>query len=245
MKIRQLFSSDSESSSSKGSKPSPTENIELPPEMAEMIATELLEFLKQSIAHKKASFSGTKSKEVRKHSTPEIIENAVYENLVRRFYSNLLHSSYDDSTVICTIVDDVEFFLDEKLLCTILGVQPKGKRIYCSKRWDKKSTSVSFAQAMEVIADSVVDPKWLKKPNLKNANQTTKTMARIVKMTIMPKLGNLSGPSYNELNVLYHLKMEPSLNLPYLILNHMVESAKTTRNQFVLSYGMILTLIFK
>ncbi|KAI4351405.1 hypothetical protein L6164_005774 [Bauhinia variegata] len=174
-----------------------------------------------------------------------ITETAISDILVREFYANLNHYQYDGSVVISSIVDGVEFSLNEKLLGEILGVEPEGKRIYCSKRWDKKSTGVSFSQAMEAIADAPVDSKWLKKPNLDCANPTTKTMARIVKMAIMLKLGNLSGPSYNELNVIYHLKMGFPLNLPYLIISHMAESARNTKNQFVLPYGMILTRIFR
>ncbi|KAI4332281.1 hypothetical protein L6164_017204 [Bauhinia variegata] len=70
-------------------------------------------------------------------------------------------------------------------------------------------------------------------------------MARIIKMTIMPKLGNLSGQNYNEMHILFYLKMQTLLNLPYLILNHIIESAKDSHAQSVLPYGMILTCIFK
>ncbi|KAI4305415.1 hypothetical protein L6164_028783 [Bauhinia variegata] len=110
---------------------------------------------------------------------------------------------------------------------------------------DKKSTGVEFGQAMEIIADFPVDPLWFPKPNLEFANQLTRTMARIIKMAIMPKLGNLSGQNYNEIHILFYLKMKAPLNLPYLILNHMIESAKDSRGQSVLPYGMILTRIFK
>ncbi|KAI4331834.1 hypothetical protein L6164_016789 [Bauhinia variegata] len=175
----------------------------------------------------------------------QITEDVVYDVMVREFYANLNHYPYDDSVAISSIVDGVEFSLNEKLLGEILGVQTEGKQIYCSKHWDEKDIGVSFSQAMEAIVDAPVDSKWLKKPNLNCANPTTKTMARIVKMAIMPKLGNLSGPSYNELNVIYHLKMGLPLNLPYLIISHMAESARNTRNQFVLPYGMILTCIFR
>ncbi|KAI4353246.1 hypothetical protein L6164_002211 [Bauhinia variegata] len=175
----------------------------------------------------------------------QITENAIYDVLEREFYANLNHYQYDGSVVISFIVDGVEFSLNEKLLGEILGVQPEGKRIYCSKHWDKKATCVSFSQAMEAIVNAPVDSKLLKKPNLDCANPTTKTMARIVKMAIMPKLENLSGPSYNELNMIYHLKMGLPLNLPYLIISHMAESARNTINQFVLPYRMILTRVFR
>ncbi|KAI4347811.1 hypothetical protein L6164_008592 [Bauhinia variegata] len=128
---------------------------------------------------------------------------------------------------------------------SILGVPPAGRRVFCTNRWDKKSTGVEFGQAMKIIADFPVDPLWFLKPSLEFANQLTRTMARIIKMAIMPKLGNLSGQNYNEMHILFYLKMKAPLNLPYLILNHMIESAKDSRGQSVLPYGMILTRIFK
>ncbi|KAI4357345.1 hypothetical protein L6164_001301 [Bauhinia variegata] len=175
----------------------------------------------------------------------QVTESVIYDALVRQFYGNLTDSVLGNSVAITTIVDEHEFTLSEEILGNILGVPAEGKRIYCSKRWDQKKTGVSFAQAMEIIADSPIDPLWSLKPSLQFANQITKTMGRIVKMAIMPKLGNLSGYNYNEMNVLFHLKMKLPLNLPFLILNHMIESAKDTRSQFVLPYGMILTRIFK
>ncbi|KAI4315932.1 hypothetical protein L6164_023961 [Bauhinia variegata] len=98
---------------------------------------------------------------------------------------------------------------------------------------------------MEIITDTLVDPLWSPKPSLQFANQLTRTMARIIKMAIMPKLGNLSSQNYNEMHILFYLKIKAPLNLPYLILNHMIESAKDSRGQSVLPYGMILTRIFK
>ncbi|KAI4351286.1 hypothetical protein L6164_005662 [Bauhinia variegata] len=138
-------------------------------------------------------------------------------------------SHYDDmkrierrNTVnITTTVDGYEFTLTEESLGDILGVPVNGNRIYCSKRWDKKSIGVLFARAMEIIADAPIDSMKTQRPSLRGANSVTKTMGHIVKMAIMPKLGNLSRPSYNKL------------------------TAKDTRSQSVLPYGMILSRIFK
>ncbi|KAI4353709.1 hypothetical protein L6164_002640 [Bauhinia variegata] len=97
-------------------------------------------------------------------------------------------------------IDGHAFTLSEKVLGSILGVPLAGKKVFCSNRWDKKSTGVEFGQAMEIIIDTPVDPLWSPKPSLQLANQLTRTMARIVKMAIMPKLGNLFGQNYNEMH---------------------------------------------
>ncbi|KAI4353767.1 hypothetical protein L6164_002695 [Bauhinia variegata] len=157
-----------------------------------------------------------------------VTKDAVYDALVCQFYGNLTHSSLE-SYVITSIVDGYELVLNKELLREILRVPAKGKRIYCSKRWDKKNTGVSFAQAMDIIIDSPIDPLRSPKPSLEFTNQMTKTMGKIVKMAIMPRLGNLSKPNYNEMNILFHLKMGLPLNLPFLILNHMIELAKNSQ----------------
>ncbi|KAI4346285.1 hypothetical protein L6164_013350 [Bauhinia variegata] len=175
----------------------------------------------------------------------KVTEEVIFDSLVRQFYGNLSYSVHGTSVHVSSVVDGHAFTLSEKILGSILGVPPAGRRVFCTNRWDKKSTGVDFGQAMEIIANFPVDPLWFPKPSLEFTNQLTRTMARIIKMAIMPKLGNLSGQNYNEMHILFYLKMKAPLNLPYLILNHMIESAKDSRGQSVLPYRMILTRIFK
>ncbi|KAI4347946.1 hypothetical protein L6164_008716 [Bauhinia variegata] len=175
----------------------------------------------------------------------KVTKEVIFDSLVRQFYGNLSHSIHGTFIHVSSVVDGHAFTLFEKILGSILGVPPAGKRVFYTNRWDKKSTGVEFGQAMEIIADFPVDPLWSPKPSLEFANQLTRTMARIIKMAIMPKQGNLSGQNYNEMHILFYLKMKAPLNLLYLILNHMIELAKDSRGQYVLPYGMILTRIFK
>ncbi|KAI4318073.1 hypothetical protein L6164_025882 [Bauhinia variegata] len=270
MKITQLFSSGSENASTENTASSPIENLELPPEMAKMTTAELLQFLQKSVAQRKASSSGTKPINVNETSLSLAIEKHRENKAAKTSSPNPEHSEKTSekgkqkrnakapasSDVEIIEGDDDSPAVEKGTRKNIAKLETIAKRKIAygivvnfshdeDMNWiEKWFVKLGWRNFFQVVEEEVYDA-LSQKPSLQGADSVTKTMGRIVKMAIMPKLGNLSGPNYNELTVLFHLKMRLTLNLPYLILNHMVESAKDTRSQSVLPYGMILTHIFK
>ena len=65
------------------------------------------------------------------------------------------------------------------------------------------------------------------------------------KGNIMPRQGKYDALGDNDLMVIYHLFEKKRLSLPHIIINFMLEVAKSNNKKFCVSYGMVLTRVFK
>ncbi|KAK2438511.1 hypothetical protein QL285_023283 [Trifolium repens] len=62
---------------------------------------------------------------------------------------------------------------------------------------------------------------------------------------IFPRIGSKQKVTDMDLLILYHMTKGIKLNLPYVIIQHMIHAAKSGPMKIVLPYGMILTKLFR
>ncbi|MCH81948.1 hypothetical protein A2U01_0002742 [Trifolium medium] len=67
----------------------------------------------------------------------------------------------------------------------------------------------------------------------------------MVKGCLMPRLGKYEDLDDNDLMIIYHMLIVEGINLPCIIIRFMMEVASWNNCKFCVSYGMVLTLIFK
>ncbi|GAU47820.1 hypothetical protein TSUD_137880 [Trifolium subterraneum] len=166
------------------------------------------------------------------------IKETYYPRLVQAFFYQA-HCDNDTNTI-RFIVKGIEIVLDVDFIAKFFKLPTDGLKSYGSN-W--------YSQA-NVIIDEVRESLF--KPSTPKDQFTTphlkllpKIFNIISKGNIMPRQGKYDALGDNDLMVIHHLFERKRLNLPFIIIKFMMEVANWNNKQFCVSYGMILTQIFK
>ncbi|GAU51269.1 hypothetical protein TSUD_239210 [Trifolium subterraneum] len=63
--------------------------------------------------------------------------------------------------------------------------------------------------------------------------------------SIFPRKGSKDKVTHNDMMIMYHLSQQIKLNLPYVLIQHMINTFENENKKVTLPYGMFLTRIFR
>ncbi|GAU48960.1 hypothetical protein TSUD_406680 [Trifolium subterraneum] len=166
------------------------------------------------------------------------IKETYYPRLVQAFFYQA-HCDNDTNTI-RSIVKGVEIVLDVEFIARFFKLPTDGLKAYGSNWYSQ--ANVSIDEVRESLFKPTTPKDQFTTPHLK---LLPKIFNIISKGNIMPRQGRYDALGDNDLMVIHHLFERKRLNLPFIIIKFMMEVAKWNNKKFCVSYGMVLTQIFK
>ncbi|GAU40546.1 hypothetical protein TSUD_367120 [Trifolium subterraneum] len=166
------------------------------------------------------------------------IKETYYPRLVQAFFYQA-HCDNDTNTI-RSIVKGVEIVLDVEFIAKFFKLPTDGLKSYGSNCYSQ--ANVTIDEVRESLFKPTTPKDQFTTPHLK---LLPKIFNIISKGNIMPRQGKYDALGDNDLMVIHHLFERKRLNLPFIIIKFMMEVANWNNKKFCVSYGMILTQIFK
>ncbi|GAU10271.1 hypothetical protein TSUD_418840 [Trifolium subterraneum] len=166
------------------------------------------------------------------------IKETYYPRLVQAFFYQA-HCDNDTNTI-RSIVKGVEIVLDVEFIAKFFKLPTDGLKAYGSNWYSQ--ANVTIDEVRESLFKPTTPKDQFTTPHLKLLQ---KIFNIISKGNIMPRQGKYDALGDNDLMVIHHLFERKRLNLPFIIIKFMMEVANWNNKKFCVSYGMVLTQIFK
>ncbi|GAU18502.1 hypothetical protein TSUD_90430 [Trifolium subterraneum] len=166
------------------------------------------------------------------------IKETYYPRLVQAFYFKAKFDS--ESNSIRSVVKGKEIVLTADFIGTLFKLPTDGFKFF-GKEWYSQA-GVTIEDVREPLFYPGTPLDHYKTSNLKLLQIFFNIMS---KGNIMPRQGKYDALGDNDLMVIYHLFEKKRLSLPHIIINFMMEVAKSNNKKLCVSYGMILTRVFK
>ncbi|GAU35636.1 hypothetical protein TSUD_394760 [Trifolium subterraneum] len=166
------------------------------------------------------------------------IKETYYPRLVQAFFYQA-HCDNDTNTI-RSIVKGIEIVLDVEFIAKFFKLPTDGLKAYGSNWYSQ--TNVTIDEVRESLFKPTTPKDQFTTPHLK---LLPKIFNIISKGNIMPRQGKYDALGGNDLMVIHHLFERKRLNLPFIIIKFMMEVANWNNKKLCVSYGMVLTQIFK
>nr|XP_004515950.1 uncharacterized protein LOC101505536 [Cicer arietinum] len=159
-----------------------------------------------------------------------------YPDVVRAFYCNA--KTFSDKLLIISNIKGIEIRLTLDILASILRLPTEGPSIFGNKWY----LALNLKET-EVLSDLFQEgsTRYLS-TYLKPLPKVFKSMSQ---HTLLPHSGSHEYVSANDALIIYHLLNCNRLNLPHVIIQHMICAATKDYKKNIVPYGMILTKIFR
>ncbi|GAU49710.1 hypothetical protein TSUD_407870 [Trifolium subterraneum] len=167
------------------------------------------------------------------------MRETVYPKLAQAFYFSA-EVDYE-KVLIKSIVRNVEFIITPEILGKKLGLPIDGAKLY-GDNWFTEA-KVQKRDLIKKFFTSENDQ--LETPSASCLERIYKVMFNMVQNCIFPRKGTKEKVYDTDLMILYHLDEGIKLNLPYVIVQHMMAVANYSSKKNTLPYGFILTKFFK
>nr|XP_004511104.1 uncharacterized protein LOC101492141 [Cicer arietinum] len=159
-----------------------------------------------------------------------------YLDVVRAFYYNA--TTFPDKSLIISTIKVIKIRLTPAILASILQLPTEGPSVFGNKWY-----STLNLKETKVLSDLFQEcsTRYLStylKPLLKVFNNMSQH-------TLLPHCGSHEYVSANDALIIYHLLNCKRLNLPRVIIQHMIYAATKDYKKNTIPYGMILTKIFR
>ncbi|WJX13774.1 hypothetical protein P8452_04129 [Trifolium repens] len=167
------------------------------------------------------------------------IKDSVLPQLVQAFYHNA--NVHSDKNLIISNIRGVEIQLDTETLGCLINLPFEGVTIYGGDWYSKLGVSKE-ALIMELFNE---EGAKLEDPTSSYLKKEFKILHNMLLHCIFPRIGSKQKVTDIDLLILYHMTKGIKLNLPYVIIQHMIHTAKSGSKKIALPYGMILTKLFR
>ncbi|KAK2422293.1 hypothetical protein QL285_032838 [Trifolium repens] len=167
------------------------------------------------------------------------INESIFPLLVQAFYFNAKVDMAKSE--ITTYIKGVEIQLDPKLIGDILGLKAEGVEAY-GENWYTGSGVSRDALILQMFNEQGAQRE---KPPSSMLKKEYKLLHNFCQHCIFPRTGSLDKVTDNDLLIMHHLSKGTKLNLPYIIIQHMIHVANSGIKKVTLPYAMILTKIFR
>ena len=159
-----------------------------------------------------------------------------YPKLVRAFFCRA--EVYPDKALIISKIKDIQISLTPEDLGNILSLPIDGNCLF-GENWNEK-----LGIDMEFINNNVFEPNS-SEFNSANLQKIPKMLNIITQYNILPRKGSFDIVTKNDLMVLYHILFGERLNLPFVLIQHMIATSRNPNRQSCVPYGMMLTKVFQ
>ncbi|GAU26421.1 hypothetical protein TSUD_278670 [Trifolium subterraneum] len=167
------------------------------------------------------------------------IKETVYPLLVQAFYFNA--KGYPEKDLLTSNIKDVELVVDPFVIGSIIGIKSEGLKVYGNDWYDQ----------VKINKDDLKRKMFTEEGAKKNAPPSSmlktkyKLLHNICQHSFFPRTGSKDKVTDLDLLLMYHMAKGIKLNLPYIILHHMIHAATSGFKKIALPYAMILTRVFR
>ncbi|XP_045798146.1 uncharacterized protein LOC123892406 [Trifolium pratense] len=165
------------------------------------------------------------------------LKEIYYPRLVQAFYFKAKCDR--ENCTIKTTVKGVEFELNPDVIADVFKIPNDGFMSY-GRNW--YSLAKTTFEEVRIPIFTLESPKDSRKTS--DLNFLSKVFHIITQGSVLPRQGKYAELDDNELMVIHHLFERKKLNLPFLMINFMMDIANRNNKKFCVSYGMALTKIF-
>ncbi|GAU30962.1 hypothetical protein TSUD_144100 [Trifolium subterraneum] len=145
------------------------------------------------------------------------IKETIYPLLVQAFYFNA--QVFPEKDMITSNIKDVELVVDPYVIGSLIGIKSEGLEVYGNDWYDQ----------VKISKEELKKKMFTEEGAKKNAPPSS----------IKDKVTDL------DLLMMYHMAKGVKLNLPYIILHHMIHVATSGFKKIALPYAMLLTRVFR
>ncbi|GAU16860.1 hypothetical protein TSUD_368090 [Trifolium subterraneum] len=167
------------------------------------------------------------------------IKETVYPLLVQAFYFNA--QVFPDKDLITSNIKDVEIVVDPYVIGSVIGIKSEGMEVYGNDWYDQvKINKEDLKKKMftEEGAKKNVPPSSMLKTEYK-------LLHNMCQHSFFPRTGSKDKVTDLDLLMMYHMAKGVKLNLPYIILHHMIHASTSGFKKIALPYAMLLARIFR
>ncbi|GAU22827.1 hypothetical protein TSUD_281940 [Trifolium subterraneum] len=167
------------------------------------------------------------------------IKETVYPLLVQAFYYNA--QVFPDKDMVTSNIKDVELVVDPYVIGSLIGIKSEGLEVYGNNWYDQVKIS------KEELKRKMFTEKGAKKNSPPSSMLKTeyKLLHNMCQHSFFPRIGNKDKVTDLDLLMMYHMAKGVKLNLPYIILHHMIHVATSGYKKIALPYAMLLTRVFR
>ncbi|GAU17216.1 hypothetical protein TSUD_178470 [Trifolium subterraneum] len=167
------------------------------------------------------------------------IKETYYPSLISAFYFNAVVLSEKDQIV--SDLKGIKVRVTEELLGKLLELPTEGKKVY-GINWFSK-LYVDRTSFMKQIFEP--GTTLTKDPPSSKLKHEFKMIHNVCLHSIFPRKGSKDKVTHNDMMIMYHLSQQIKLNLPYVLIQHMINTIENENKKVTLPYGMFLTRIFR
>jgi len=166
------------------------------------------------------------------------IKETHYPKVIRTFY--FMAEAFPAESLIVSKIQDKEIRLSAEKLATILDVSQEGPKCY-----GRQGYAAAIMSRFTLIKEMFV--KYETDDDLISANlkKKYKLLHNMCQHCITPRRGSKHNVLETDILVMYHLFHGLKIDLPYIIIQHMIYATKLKKPKSYVPYGMLLTLVFK
>ncbi|GAU38522.1 hypothetical protein TSUD_148040 [Trifolium subterraneum] len=167
------------------------------------------------------------------------IKETVYPLLVQAFYFNA--QVFPDKDLITSNIKDVELVVDPYVIGSLIGIKSEGLEVYGNDWYDQVKIS------KEELKKKMFTEEGAKKNSPPSSMLKTeyKLLHNMCQHSFFPPTGSKDKVTDLDLLMMYHMAKGVKLNLPYIILHHMIHAATSGFKKIALPYAMLLTRVFR
>ncbi|GAU30939.1 hypothetical protein TSUD_143870 [Trifolium subterraneum] len=167
------------------------------------------------------------------------IKENVYPLLVQAFYYNA--QVFPDKDMITSNIKDVELVIDPYVIGSLIGIKSERLEVYGNDWYDEVKIS------KEELKRKMFTEEGAKKNSPPSSLLKTeyKLLHNMCQHSFFPRTGSKDKVTDLDLLMMYHMAKGVKLNLPYIILHHMIHIATSGYKKIALPYAMLLTRVFR
>lgn len=167
------------------------------------------------------------------------LKDSVMPPLVQAFYHNA--NVHTDKNLIISNIRGVEIQLDIETLGCLINLPFEGATIYGGDWYSKLGVSKE-ALIMELFNE---EEAKMEDPTSSYLKKEFKILHNMLLHCIFPRIESKQKVTDIDLLILYHMTKGIKLDLPYVLIQHMMHAAKSGPKKIALPCGMILTKLFR
>ncbi|GAU36116.1 hypothetical protein TSUD_374770 [Trifolium subterraneum] len=167
------------------------------------------------------------------------IKETVYPLLVQTFYFNA--QVFPEKDLITSNIKDVELVVDPYVIGSLIGIKSEGLEVYGNDWYDQ----------VKINKEDLKKKMFTEEGAKKNAPPSSmlkteyKVLHNMCQHSFFPRTGSKDKVTDLDLLMMYHMAKGVKLNLPYIILHHMIHAATSGFKKISLPYAMLLTRVFR
>ncbi|MCH80750.1 hypothetical protein A2U01_0001523 [Trifolium medium] len=167
------------------------------------------------------------------------MKDTTFPHVAQSFYFNA--STFAEKNLIISYVKGEEIHLTPEVIGKILRIPCEGTMVY-GPTWYKALNVKKEELILELFTKK---GQQMEDPKASLLKKEYRILHNICQYCIFPRLGSMEKVTDNDYMVLYHLSKKIKLNLPYVIIQHMIKTVQSGTNRVIIPYGVFLTKIFR